>query len=381
MTVSSLLSPQVSHQPASSKTADFAIKSVESPAPRQAWLDLLTKDSAAMPYQRPEMIDVISAETAYSDASRLYTLSDGHQLLLPLLRKGKGWTATYIGLPSDWGGGGVLCSRALTSADITLMMADLAALPALRIILQSSVLRGTIWREATLPKIVRTKPTRGHVVDLRGGYDAVYARYNRFTRRQIKKSEKKQVRVTEGSTDQNLDPFCTLIESSMHRWSEQQNEPFWLTRWRHRHMSTRTRFESMVRHFAPYGVLWMARDGENRPAAACIEYADSNAHGIRLVMDKEIAGPIGAVDALLNTILQDACERGLNYFDLGESGDSPTLAHYKERFGGVAHEYDYFYIERLPIFETDRLIRTVVKRVIGFKDTKQVEPTAERKTE
>jgi hypothetical protein len=55
-------------------------------------------------------------------------------------------------------------------------------------------------------------------------------------------------------------------------------------------------------------------------------------------------------------------------FHLGESGRSSSLSDYKERFGARPHEYPELRIERVPVTAADRAARSVVKRVIGFRE-------------
>ena len=56
-------------------------------------------------------------------------------------------------------------------------------------------------------------------------------------------------------------------------------------------------------------------------------------------------------------------------FHMGESGESESLARYKEKFGARPIPYAEHRIEHLPATSIATSARTVVKRAIGFRDT------------
>jgi hypothetical protein len=88
---------------------------VVSPAPRDVWCDLIQSDPEALPYQSPAWLDAICLTGGYEDASRLYELPGGQQLILPLVRRTSlpaalAWEAS---LPPGWGMGGLIARRPL----------------------------------------------------------------------------------------------------------------------------------------------------------------------------------------------------------------------------------------------------------------------------
>jgi hypothetical protein len=52
-----------------------------------------------------------------------------------------------------------------------------------------------------------------------------------------------------------------------------------------------------------------------------------------------------------------------------ETGESQSLARFKERLGGTSVEYSDYRIERFPVTKVDTALRSVVKKAIGFRDT------------
>ena len=65
---------------------------------------------------------------------------------------------------------------------------------------------------------------------------------------------------------------------------------------------------------------------------------------------------------------QLACELGCTAYHLGESGQSASLAQYKEKFGARPVDYAELRMERLPYTRTDQAARSAVKKVLGFRD-------------
>jgi hypothetical protein len=86
-------------------------------------------------------------------------------------------------------------------------------------------------------------------------------------------------------------------------------------------------------------------------------------------MVKELAGPVRANYLLHRVAIEDACRAGCRTYDFGESGESAALAQFKTRFGARPVPYQELVVERLPLTAADRLARSAVKRVIGFRDT------------
>jgi lipid II:glycine glycyltransferase (peptidoglycan interpeptide bridge formation enzyme) len=113
--------------------------------------------------------------------------------------------------------------------------------------------------------------------------------------------------------------------------------------------------------------VWVAW-AEGQPAAAILVLQGTNAHYTRGMMDKDLAGPTRANYLLHQLAIEDACNAGCRHYHMGETGSSSSLAQFKTRFGALPHRYAEYHLERLPITAFDRRARTVVKRIIGFRD-------------
>ena len=86
-------------------------------------------------------------------------------------------------------------------------------------------------------------------------------------------------------------------------------------------------------------------------------------------MDKVLASKTYANALLQKLAIEHAAQKGCRFYQMGESGWSVPLSRYKEEFGARPYEFNEYIFERLPISQLDQGARTVVKRVLGFKDS------------
>ena len=98
--------------------------------------------------------------------------------------------------------------------------------------------------------------------------------------------------------------------------------------------------------------------------------SSGTAHDSRGAMDADVAGPTRANDLLHRRAIEDACAAGCDSYHMGETGQSSSLAQFEERFGAVPVDHGEHFGERLPLHRVDQAARRVVKRLVGFRDTK-----------
>jgi lipid II:glycine glycyltransferase (peptidoglycan interpeptide bridge formation enzyme) len=206
------------------------------------------------------------------------------------------------------------------------------------------------------------------VLDLEGGFDKVWAqRFERKTRARIRKAERLGVVVEYDTTGRLVPIFYDLLHRSFDRWARQQNEPRWLTHWRGQRRDPLRKFQIIADTLGEACKVWVAWVN-GQPAAASLVLQYGNVNDSRGAMDKELAGPTWANDLLMKFTIEDACRSGCRFYNMGESGTSTNLAHFKRRFGAIAYPYEEYYLERFPITRIDTRLRAIVKRAIGFKD-------------
>jgi hypothetical protein len=340
---------------------------VIAPAPRQCWRSVLADDSRALPEHAPEWIDAMADSGSYADASRLYEFKDGRRFVLPLARRRGagvigGWYGSY---PPAWGIGG-LVGAGVDAGVVRAVLDDLHGLRAGCILVRPDPQQADAWAGATGPDIT-VIPRRAHVIDLSGGPEAVRKRMSSTALRGIRTAEKSGVTVERGHGGDFIPIYFDLYASSVARWAEQQREPLALAKWR---ASRRDPVDKMYylskRMGSAFQVYVAFVDGQ--PAAASITLIGNTAHDTRAAMNREIAGKPRANELLQWTTIREACDAGCTAYHLGESGSSTTLAKYKEKFGARPVNYAEYRIERLPVTRIDTVLRTGVKRLIGFRD-------------
>jgi hypothetical protein len=343
---------------------------VTSPAPRGIWQDVLNADEHALVTQTPTWIDSICAIGRYEDASRLYEISGGQQLIMPMVRRKQIFTslASQASPPSSWGIGGLISQGAIHSDDIAAVFEDLNQHPALRTSIRPNPLAGEEWAAAK-PSGVIAIPRVAHVLDLDGGFEAVWTKkFKSGTRNKVRKAEKSGLTVECDTSGKLVPVFYNLFLQSVDRWASQQHEPLALARWRAKQRDPLDKFVRLAQRLGDSFRLWVAwSDGQ--PAATILVLQGKNAHYTRGAMNKQLAGPTRANDLLQKLAIEDACRAGCRYYHMGESGNSTSLSHFKARFGAQPYKYAEYRLERLPITTIDEWIRSLVKKIIKFKDT------------
>jgi len=350
---------------------------VTNSVPRDLWQEMAAADPLGLVSQTPAWVDTICATGHYQDASRLYEMPDGRQIILPLVQEAgrPAFLATASSFPAAWGMGGVISRTPVTPADLALIFADLQQSAWLRTLIRPNPLTNDLWAAAAPAGAIKTE-RRAHVLDLTGGFDFIWRkRFDSNTRNKVRKAERSGV-VVECDTTGRLAPvFYGLLEQSFERWGAQQNEPLWLARWRGHQRDPLSKFQAMTKRLGAACRIWVAWvNGE--PAAAIVVLQGNNAHYTRGAMNKALAAPTNANDLLQRLAIEEACQAGCRTYHMGESGASTALAHFKSRFGAVEVPYADYRLEKLPITRWEQQMRGVVKRVIGFRDVAEPAETA-----
>lgn len=348
---------------ASSVCEDVA---VQSPAPREVWGELVRSDPDALPTQSPAWLDCVCAVTGARDASRLYSFADGRRFVLPLAQRGRGILSTYAAYRAAWGFGGLVGSPPRED-EVRAVLNDLRGMAALQVRVRPNPLRHEAWAAAR-PAGVITIPRRAHVIDLREGFEAIWKHgFSKNARTDVRRAERHGVRVEADRDGRLLPIYWDLYMRSVERWARRQHEPAALARWRAARRDSMAKLERIIGGLHPAATLWVAWVGQ-RPAAAMLVLRGSNAHDTRGVMDLEVAGPTRANYLLQRHAIEDACDAGCLRYHMGETGESRSLAHFKESFGARPHVYAEYLVEALPLTRADRALRSVVKRALGFRD-------------
>jgi hypothetical protein len=340
---------------------------VITPAPRAAWRSVLADDSAALPEHAPEWLDALCQVGSYADASRMYSYADGRRFVLPLVRRtGVAGIGGYLlSYPPSWGMGG-LVGRGADPAIVRAVLTDLRATGSHRISIRPDPRSFRDWSMATNESVTLVK-RRAHVIDLSGGADAVLRRMHGSARQGVRVAERSGVRIEVDRSGELLDQYFGLYLLSVDRWADKQHEPRALARWRARRRDPLIKLRTMSESLGKAFVITMAYV-DNRPAYGSITLLGQTAHYTRGAMDIERVGTTRAGDLAQWTTLLLACEHGCTAFHMGESGESTSLARYKEKFGAQPFDYAEIKLERLPYTRIDQGVRSLTKQALGFRD-------------
>lgn len=341
---------------------------VTSPAPREAWQEILASDPQSLVDQTPLWLDCMIEAGHYEDASRLYEV-DGNKMVLPMVRKHAltPLLAEEASHPAAWGIGGLISASPLQPEHIAAVFEELRSRNTMRVKIRPNPMLGEVW-ESGRPHKVMAIQRLAHVLDLEGGFEHVWSkRFASYTRTKVRKAEKSGLEVECDSSGRLIPVFYELLVKSVDRWAEKQHEPAALAMWRARRRDPLAKFEHIARRLGDQCNVWVAwYHGE--PAATIIVLKGANAHSMRGAMNKELAGPTEANTLIQSMAIEDACKSGCRYYHLGETGANQSLAHFKARFGAEPKSYCEYIIERLPMTAADHWLRTFVKTLIGFKD-------------
>ncbi|MGH3097668.1 MAG: GNAT family N-acetyltransferase [Streptosporangiales bacterium] len=341
---------------------------VLSPAPRDRWRAALVGGHGALPEHTPEWVDALCATGRYRDASRLYVLAEGREVVLPMVeRRGLvgagGWLQSY---PAGWGMGGLVGSD-VDVAVARAVLRDLRGLDRQRIGIRPDPLAWPVWAKAAAAEDVIVVPRRAHVVDLHAGVDAAWSGLSKSARRGTRVAERAGIRVEVDRSGELIDDYYRLFLLSLDRWAENQHEPRVLAHARARRRDPLAHLHAMSEALGKSFAVTLAYL-EGVPVFGAITLFGQTAHDTRAAMDRARVGTTRAGDLVQWTTMQLACDLGCTAYHLGESGQSSTLAAAKEKYGARPYDYGELRVERLPWTRTDTAVRTGVKRLLGFRD-------------
>jgi hypothetical protein len=344
---------------------------VTSPAPRDAWEEVLVSDPTALVTHTPTWLDFVCKAGVYEDASRLYELPGGRRLILPMVRRRHlpGALAAEASFPPNFGMGGLLAPGGVEAADAKAVFSDLAGRDVVRTSLRHNPLNGRALAAAR-PSGAVVVPLLAQVLSLEGGFQRVWK--NRFTgaaRTAVRKAERSRLTVERDTSGRLVPVLYELYERSLDRWAQQQHEPRALARWRGHRADPRKKLELMAQALGDACRIWVAW-GDGRPAAAILVLQGMNATYSRGMMDKELAGPLRANHLLHRLAIEEACTAGCRSYHMGESGFSASLMQFKAAFGARAYAHAEYHLEQVPITALDRQARSLIKRAIGFRENR-----------
>lgn len=275
------------------------------------------------------------AGTGGRDASRLYRLGDGRQLVLPLVReRSLPGLGRYADFPGGYGHGGMLATGGLRADDVRLVVEDLRGL-GLTTRIGGAHHTAEQWSAAIGPGVAEL-PRRVEVIDLERGFDALVAEgFSRTTRQSVRKAERAGVEVERDTTGRLVPVFHDLYLAWVERWIPRPGLPPAVARRVALRQESRAKFEIVASRIGADCRVFIAwHDG--RPVAGCITLVHgAHAIGWRSYSIKELAAPVAANTAAQVAGLEDACRSGCRWFDFGQSGGVGNLQSFKHSLGAT----------------------------------------------
>ena len=329
---------------------------VTSPVPRGAWAEVLAADPGATVLQSPAWFGAMLRVSKGMDASRLYVLADGRRLVLPLMRR-RPLPGVVLdeGYPPQMGAGGLVATGGLRSDDVRIVLTDLLASRAVMTRIKTNHDRTDRWQAGLVPG-VSTVCRRVEVLDLDGGFARIWQTgFTSSARRAVRKAEKSGLVVERDTSGRLASEFYDLYLAWIRRRARESGLPAAVSVRRARAREPMARVEAVARSLGEACRIWLARlDGE--PVASLISVVGGDhANAWRGYSRKELAGPTRANTLLDRLAIEDACEAGCRYYNLGESGGVATLEHYKQSMGARPRMAVECRIERLPLARAEQI--------------------------
>lgn len=351
-------------------STEHAVTGIVSPCTASEWDRIYALDEQALPSQSSAWTNAICVAGGYIIQRRKYIFQDQTEAALSLFSKDYSIGPFRIqrSPPAAWGFGGPISTRPLSSDHLRVILDDCAGLPGAAMQIRPNPLTASVWSEATAGSSWAALPRKAHVLDLQGGFDAVWNhRFLGRTRSLARKAERLGITVHSGSSTDLIDEFDALFRMSILRWARKQNEFSWLASLRGQIRDPKKKFLEMARLCSDVVRVSIARKDGKAIAGIVVLYGN-NAHYTRGAMDDQAVGNSGANSLLQASAIKEACERNCRYYHMGESGESTSLTAFKEQFGAVGHAYAEYIHEHLPVLSANQKLRSIAKKAIGFRD-------------
>ena len=164
-----------------------------------------------------------------------------------------------------------------------------------------------------------------------------------------------------------LEEYYQLYLKSIDRWAERQHEPRALARFRARRRDPLSKLRAMSEHLGKAFVVALTYV-DDRPAFGSITLLGQTAHDTRAAMDRDLVDKTYAGDLVQWRMISAGLRVRCTAYHLGESGQSVSLAQFKEKFGARPVDYAELRLERLPWTPTDQRLRELAKKALRFRD-------------
>lgn len=343
---------------------------VTTPVPAEVWQSVASADPSTMPFQTPIWRDCVCAGSQWRDASRLYELPDGRQLVLMAARRSiPGLPAVEASWPHGWGTGGVLAPGGVRPDEVDLVCADIAAHRVLSATVRPAFGAAPAWSQARHGTSAIAREV--HVAYLEKPFenywaDSVPAKVRSNIRRAQRHLEHAGIVITAGNTPELVRAFYdTYLEWAGWR-ARQRKVPLALARWQAQRAEPFAKFATVAEKLGGGCHVQVAWQDNRAVGAAMSLRTGRSAVGWRLYADRSLPARYRLTEVLIAESLRHACEAGCQYLEMGESGGKENLASIKSRYGGKAFPLAEYYYERIPLSPARAAFQSARKRAEEF---------------
>lgn len=331
---------------------------IASPVPIGEWETVLAADPGATALQTPAYLAAVLRARGGQDVSRRYQLSDGRQLVLPMVRStiapGLSVAADY---PGGFGHGSLLATGGLRADDVRTVVADLRG-RGLSTRIGGGHHTAEQWSAGVMPGVVPLH-RRVDVIELPDDHASYLAHHlHRGARQNVAKSARRGVEIEVDTTGRLVPVFYDLYLSWVERWIPRSGLPPALARYSALKQEPYAKFETVAAELGDKCRVIVAWH-QGRAIASCIVFVHGeHAIGWRSYSIKELSNPVSANTATQVAGIKEAIESGCRYFDLGQSGDVANLQDYKNSLGASPRRVVDLRIEPPAVTR----VRTVAER-------------------
>lgn len=338
---------------------------VTTPAPREAWRQVLASDPNALIFHTPEWADALCATGQYEDASRLYEMPGGRKLLLPMVQQKiiSSDVTIRASMPDGWGLGGLVSTAPLQQGEIDLVVRDLVRTTGLQTVIRPNPLLAGTW-ETGITQVLPTSRRASHILDLEGGFSHVWEKKFKGTARTaIRKSERAGLEIEVDVSGKLIPTYYDIYLNWTERRSRERHIPTWLAHWTAKRREPLQKFALAAQAMKEACQVWVVKlNGEPIAASILLTYKE-NAFFWRNASIRELATSVRANDLLQGRMIEQACLAGCRYYHMGESGGVESLKQFKSRFGAVETPYSVYSLERLPVTHWKHQLRILTKSI------------------
>ncbi|HEY7362403.1 MAG TPA: hypothetical protein VH642_16415, partial [Streptosporangiaceae bacterium] len=202
---------------------DGQVARVTAPVPTEVWEAVAGADPSAMPFHTPVWRDCVSSAGGWQDASRLYELPGGRQLVLMMARRSAlpSRLTVEASWPHGWGQGGILAPGGVRPDEVAFICADVARQGTLSTSLRPGFPVAPAW--APMGRCSFTIPRPVHVAHFGGSFEdfwrsSVTAKRRASIRNARRHIERAGIQITSGNSPELVWAFYQVYL----RWIERR---------------------------------------------------------------------------------------------------------------------------------------------------------------